>query len=228
MHTIKDRVKQFIKQADELEVRQLANIKTKERLEASIQKIVEEAKLTAEELEIVTNAVNILHQISDEAIQKSYQFIADNINAALERIFTNTTRKIRLREYTRGQYPQLEVELIVEGGKTRTLRADSGHGIMQIISLLCILCIIVITKSRRTLWMDEILSGLSAKSRMIVSEILWSFAEIGFQFVISEHGFVPKGAKVYKLRMENGISRVEDEYIEQNGVYLDISGGENQ
>lgn len=223
MH-IKDRVAEFINQVDELEVRQLANIKTKEKLEKSVQRLIEESKVTAEELEIVTNAVNILHQISDEAIQKSYEFIAENINAALERIFTNTTRRIRLKEYTRGQYPQLEVELIVEGGKTRSLRADSGHGIMQIISLLCILCIIVITKSRRTLWIDEILSGLSANSRMIIDEILWSFAEIGFQFVISEHGFVPKGAKVYKLKMENGISRIEDEYIEQDGVYLDLSG----
>jgi hypothetical protein len=221
---IKDRVSEFINQVDELEVRQLANIKTKEKLEKSVQRLIEESKVTAEELEIVTNAVNILHQISDEAIQKSYEFIAENINAALERIFTNTTRRIRLKEYTRGQYPQLEVELIVEGGKTRSLRADSGHGIMQIISLLCILCIIVITKSRRTLWIDEILSGLSANSRMIIDEILWSFAEIGFQFVISEHGFVPKGAKVYKLKMENGISRIEDEYIEQDGVYLDLSG----
>lgn len=223
MH-IKDRVAEFINQVDELEVRQLTNIKTKEKLEKSVQRLLEESKVTAEELEIVTNAVNILHQISDEAIQKSYEFIAENINAALERIFTNTTRRIRLKEYTRGQYPQLEVELIVEGGKTRSLRTDSGHGIMQIISLLCILCIIVITKSRRTLWIDEILSGLSANSRMIIDEILWSFAEIGFQFVISEHGFIPKGAKVYKLKMENGISRVEDEYIEQNGVYLDLSG----
>lgn len=223
MH-IKDRVAEFINQVDELGVRQLTNIKTKEKLEKSVQRLLEESKVTAEELEIVTNAVNILHQISDEAIQKSYEFIAENINAALERIFTNTTRRIRLKEYTRGQYPQLEVELIVEGGKTRSLRTDSGHGIMQIISLLCILCIIVITKSRRTLWIDEILSGLSANSRMIIDEILWSFAEIGFQFVISEHGFIPKGAKVYKLKMENGISRVEDEYIEQNGVYLDLSG----
>ena len=223
MH-IKDRVAEFINQVDELEVRQLTNIKTKEKLEKSVQRLLEESKVTAEELEIVTNAVNILHQISDEAIQKSYEFIAENINAALERIFTNTTRRIRLKEYTRGQYPQLEVELIVEGGKTRSLRTDSGHGIMQIISLLCILCIIVITKSRRTLWIDEILSGLSANSRMIIDEILWSFAEIGFQFVISEHGFIPKGAKVYKLKMENGISRVEDEYTEQNGVYLDLSG----
>jgi len=213
---------EFIKHVDDLEVRQLANLKTKQKLESAIKKYTEKNKITAEELDIVNNAVAILNSISDKTIQKSYDFITENLNSTLRKIFSNTTREIRIKEYTRGKHPQLEIELKVEGGITRSLKTASGHGIMQIISLLCILCILVITKSRRTLWLDEILSGLSGQSRVIVSEILWSFTQAGFQFVISEHGFIPKGAKVYKLKMENGISKIEDSYIEQKGVYLNI------
>ena len=35
--------------------------------------------------------------VSDESVQKSYEFITNNINATLERIFNKATRKIRLR-----------------------------------------------------------------------------------------------------------------------------------
>lgn len=215
------RVNHFIKSVEDLEVQQRADIRTREQLEASVRALVEQNKITSEELDICTNAITILREVSDEAVQKSYEFIMQSINAALERIFEKTTRKIRLKEWTRnGQYPQLEIELIVESGKTRSLKADSGHGLMQIISLLCILSLIVITHSRRTLWIDEIISGLSSKSRRIVAEILWSFTQIGFQFVVSEHGFIPKGSKVYHLQMDGGISHVENEYIETEGVYL--------
>ena len=121
--------------------------------------------------------------------------------------------KIRLKEYTRaGQYPQLELELIVENGKVRSLKNDSGHGLMQIISLLCVLSVIVLTGSRRVFVIDEVLSGLSENSRKIVAEILWTFTEIGFQFIVSEHGFIPKGSKVYHLKMTG-------EYPSRQGVY---------
>jgi hypothetical protein len=147
----------------------------------------------------------------------------------LERIFSESERRIYLKEYTRGgMYPQLEIELHVENGKIRSLKDDSGHGIMQVISLLCILSLIVITGNRRILVIDETLSGLSAKSRSIIDDILWTFTEIGFQFIISEHGYIPRNAKVYKLKSVGGISSVVDEYIESDGVYLDgLSEEEN-
>ena len=222
MNNLGNRINSFINEVEQLEIDQKSNIRTKEKLEAAIQEKKKISELSSEELDIVTNAITILRQVSDEAVQQSYEFITSSINAALERIFDKSTRRIKLKEYTRGgMYPQLEIELYVENGKTRSLKDDSGHGIMQIISLLCILSLIVITGSRKILVIDEILSGLSAKSRSIVDDILWSFTEIGFQFIVSEHGYIPRNSKVYHLESNGGISKVIDEYIQADGVYLD-------
>lgn len=222
MSELRNQIKAFISEVEQIELEQKASIKTKEQLESSIKEKAEQSKLDSVDLDIVTNALNIIRQVSDEAVQQSYEFITESINAALERIFDKSVRKIKLKEYTRaGMYPQLEIELHVENDIVRSLKDDSGHGIMQIISLLCILSLIVITGSRKILVVDEMLSGLSAKSRSIIDDILWTFTEIGFQFIISEHGYIPRGSKVYHLESNGGISTIVDEYIQSNGIYLD-------
>lgn len=211
----------FIENVKKVEIAQAANIRARERLENDIQRLIEQNKENREALDIATHAIDILRQVSDEAVGKAYRFLEENLNVALARMFTNTTRKITLHEFTRsGQYPQLELVLTVAGGKERSLKADSGHGLAQIVSLLSILCLIVITNSRRILVMDEVISGLSVHNREIITDILWSFTEIGFQFIVNEHGFVPKSSKVYHLEMVGDVSHVKESYIEGNGVYL--------
>lgn len=211
----------FVENVKKVEIAQAANIRARERLENDIQRLIEQNKENREALDIATHAIDILRQVSDEAVGKAYRFLEENLNVALARMFTNTTRKITLHEFTRnGQYPQLELVLTVAGGKERSLKADSGHGLAQIVSLLSILCLIVITNSRRILVMDEVISGLSVHNREIITDILWSFTEIGFQFIVNEHGFVPKGSKVYHLEMVGDVSHVKESYIEGNGVYL--------
>lgn len=219
----------FIKNVQDMEITQQANIRMKQRLEDDIRKLMEANKGNREALDIATHAIEILRQVSDEAVGKAYKFLEENLNASLAKMFVNTTRHIELREYTRNnQYPQLEIELTVAGGKKRSLKADSGHGLAQIVSLLSILCLIVITNSRRILVMDEVISGLSVHNREIVADILWTFTEIGFQFIVNEHGYVPKGAKVYHLEMVGDVSHVKESYIEQEGVYLNgIIGSED-
>ena len=219
----------FIKEVQEVEITQAANIKARERLEKNINDLMEKNKENREALDIATHAIEILRQVSDEAVSKAYKFLEENLNAALSRMFVNTTRHITLREYTRNnQYPQLEIELTVAGGKKRSLKADSGHGLAQIVSLLSILSLIVITNSRRILVMDEIISGLSVHNREIVTDILWTFTEIGFQFIVNEHGYVPKGSKVYHLEMVGDVSHVKETYIEENGVYLNGAIGQDE
>lgn len=219
--SLREEVLKFIDEVNKLEVEQAAAIKTRKHLEESIQKLMKENELNKEELDIALNAIAILRQVSDEAVAKAYKFLEQSLNAALERMFKNAVRKIRIKEYTRnGQYPQLEIELIVGNGKVRSLRSDSGHGIAQIVSLLSILCLIVLTNSRRILVMDEILSGISVRNRKIISDILWTFTQIGFQFIINEHGYVPKGAKVYHMEMVGDVAHVKETYIEEKGIYL--------
>jgi len=214
-------IKQFLNDVNQLELDQAATIKSKQYLEKSILDLKMKIKDDKEALDIATNAIEILRKVSDEAVRQAYKFLEASLNASLERMFENTTRRIALKEYTRNnQYPQLEIELTVANGKVRSLKADSGHGLAQIVSLLSILSLIVITNSRRLLVMDEIISGLSIHNREIITDILWTFTEIGFQFVVNEHGYVPRGAKVYHLEMVGDVSHVKETYIENNGVYL--------
>lgn len=218
---LSERAFSIVENINQLEINQKAAIKSKESLERQLADITKRKDIAVENLDIAANAVTILRMISDEAVQQSYNFIQDSLNTALERIFEKTTRKIRLKESTfKGQYPQLEIELTVENGLKRSIKSESGHGLMQIVSLLCVLSLIVITGSRRFLVIDEVISGLSGKSRQVVDSILWSFTEIGFQFVVNEHGFVPKGSKVVVLEMESGVSSIVSEYIAKDGVYL--------
>lgn len=225
INVIKGQANALIHKINQMELEQMSSIKTKEYLENQINELVEKNKANKEALDIATHAIEILRQVSDEAVKQAYEFLELNLNAALEKMFSNTTRKIKLKEYVRNhQYPQLEIELTVGNGKVRSLKTDSGHGLAQIVSLLCILSLIVITDSRRILVMDEVISGLSVHNRKIVTDILWSFTEIGFQFIVNDHGYIPEGSHVYHLEMVGDVSHVKQHYIAETGVYLQGNG----
>lgn len=198
----------------------------REKLEKNILELGKKIKDDQEELDIVTHAIEILRGVSDETVKDAYKFIEKNLNMALERMFKNSVRKIEIKESIRNnQYPQLNFILHVGNGKVRSLKSDSGHGIAQIVSFLSILCLIVITKSRRIVVMDEVISGVSVRNRMIIAEIMWTFVEIGFQFIVNEHGFIPERSKVYHLEMVGDVSHVKQTYIAKRGIYL--QGGSN-
>lgn len=222
---LRQRVNSFISVVNQIEIENAAAERSRQSLENTIAQLAEENKNNKEALDIASNAITILRQVSDEAVSQAYGFLETSLNSALERMFENTTRKIEIKESIRNnQYPQLELILHVGNGKTRSLKTDSGHGLAQIVSLLSILSLIVITGSRRILVMDEVISGLSVHNRKIVSDILWSFTEIGFQFIVNDHGFIPKGSHVYHLEMNGDVSGVKQHYIANSGVYLQGDG----
>jgi hypothetical protein len=204
----------FISAVDELEKNNTANKKMLDNLNKSIDKHLYSLDVSRENLDVVLNAISILRGIQDDSVRLSYKEIEDSVNNVLSRVFPDKVRKIELVESTRGgKYPQLDLKLRVAGGKERSLKNGSGHGIMQIVSLICNLSLIIITGSRKLLVLDEVLSGLSASAKEIISEILNQFTELGFQFVVSEHFFVPSNANVYRLEVNNDISDIADNYI---------------
>lgn len=223
--TLKRQVNEFVTVVNQIELENAAAEKSRANLERSINDLMEANKNNKEALDIATHAIEILRQVSDEAVGQAYKFLEQSLNSALAKMFTKTTRRIELKESIRSnQYPQLEIVLHVGNGKTRSLKSDSGHGLAQIVSLLSILSLIVITGSRRILVMDEVISGLSVHNRKIVSDILWTFTEIGFQFIVNDHGFVPEGSHVYYLEMNGDVSGVKKDYIATKGVYLQSDG----
>lgn len=217
--TILERMAAFDAEVTAMQVEQEAHKQNQKALAKRIDEVTQNIKMTEEECTIYKDAIEVLRQVSDQSVHESYAFISKSVNAALNRIFPQE-RRIELREYTKGNHPQLEIILQVEGGKERSLKLNTGRGLTQIVSFLSILSIIVITKSRKILVIDEILSGLSARSRRIIADIMWNFTTIGFQFIINEHGFIPKGAKVYHLANETGVGYIKNEYIEKHGMYL--------
>lgn len=203
----------LIKEIEEIEVRQLAKHESKKQLEDSIKEYQSKLELAGENYQIASSAIEILKSISNNSVQTSYNVMQDNINEALRRIFKDRTRQIELREYTRGNYPQLEIALHVENGVERSLKYSSGHGIAQVISLLCILSLIVFTGGRRFLVLDEVMSGMSKDTRELFDAVLWDFSTIGFQFLIVEHDYTPKGSYVIHLESRNELSKITKAYM---------------
>lgn len=223
---LKEQARQFIGVVEQIESQNRASEMAREQLIATINTLMENNKNNKEALDIATHAIELLTKVSDEAVGEAYGFLTESLNTALSRMFKNTTRKIKLKERMRNnQYPQLDVILFVGNGKTRSLKGNSGHGLAEIVSLLSILSLIVITGSRRILVMDEIISGVDIENRQIIDDILWTFVQIGFQFIINDHGFVPKGSHVYYLEMVGDVSGVKQDYIATNGVYLQGDSG---
>lgn len=228
MELIEQQLESFYQRFNAAEQNKIALEKTKEILSTAIDE--EDKKLSQLKVgkELHLKAIAVLEKLSSDAVNDSFKFIEDSLNDVLDKIFQYSPRKIKISTgIARGKIPELTIELYAANGVKRDLKEDSGHGIRQLISLLCILCLICINGTRKFIVLDEVLSGLSRESRMAVNDILWSFAQVGFQFVIVEHGFIAKGAKVYRLQLDNDISRVVDEYIEQNGFYLSSVSEDN-
>ena len=197
---------------------QETNAKQIEKISNQVETINKDIKDMESELETSQNAIEILRTVSDKTVKGSYEFLEQTINDALGRIFVDEKRQIKIVESSiQGQYPQIDLDIETSNG-VHSISRD-GHGIAQVISLLSSLCLIVLTGSRRFMALDEVLSGLSNEALEVIDNILHDFVNIGFNFIINEHGVLFKGAKVYEIEMQNGKSFISNEYIEPNGVY---------
>lgn len=161
---------------------------------------------------LVEKALRLIIEAGDIVAEDSYRFIMRSVNKLLEKMFTDCDRKVRLTQKMVGKNPTLTVEVVADG-ITRDLAESSGNGIKQIISLICVICLIVLNGSRRIVVLDEVLTGVADQNKPALSEALWAFTEIGFQFLICEHAFIPEGAKVYNIHNVGGVSSVESTYI---------------
>lgn len=174
----------------------------------------------SKDLNIEINALNLLSKVTDNSVQRYYSFTKDAVNSALARIFADAPRKIELEEGLRGNtHKQLYITIISENGIERELE-ETGHGVSQIVSLLTSLISIVIKGDRRLMLLDEVLYGCSLGTRHIIDKILWAFTGIGFQFILSEHSYVPAGAKVYWLENINETSNVKASFIAKGYNFL--------
>lgn len=209
----------FIERYEKLKAENTKNQILRDDLQERIQNLTEEVDNDTKVLTNLTQAVALLIKLKDDSLLSTYKFLEKSINDALRQIYPTTRREIKIEEKVRSNtHPQLEFQLITDGGTVQSV-TDSGHGLSQIISLLSTLCLIAITGERKLVLLDEVLSGVSANGRKIIDDILHSFTQIGFQFVIIEHDFIPSNSKVYELGIERGNSKLLNVYKNTDGYY---------
>ena len=203
MEAWEQRLSEFNSRFEAAKVNKMSLESTKDMLIKAINEEKAKQNLFIDQLALHEKALAVLNKISEDAIGGSLSFIETNLNDVLARIFVDSPRKIKLKEgIERGKIPVLNIELTAANGVKRSLKADSGHGLRQFLVL------------------DEVMTGMSREMRKAVDDILWCFTEIGFQFVIAEHGFRSRNSKVYQFKLVNDTSNVVQEYIEPNGFYL--------
>lgn len=208
------KLENFMDESKDLIETNRINIKTKENLEKQLGILRNNISKNKDDLDIATHAVEILTKISDDVVMEALKFLEKEINAALGQMFIESKRKISIKQSMfRNQYPQLTLEVITDSGSVRSLKSDSGHGLAQVVSLICTLSLIVITGARRFVILDEVLSGVSIKNRDIIDTILWAFADIGFQYIVNDHGYIPRGSSVYEFKMVGNVSSCVNHYI---------------
>ena len=213
--TIEDRVADFNEKFNDLKsIRDSRRHSLKEKKEKILLYEKEEARLKLEH-DTTQSAMDLISQVAEATIGNATTYLVESVNSTLERVFQGHGRYIQLREYKRGNSPQLEVEIYSSNGIKRSVEDGVGTGIAQIIGLLLNLGLIVLMNKRRIVILDEYLTGLHQEAWDILSEIILAFTEIGFQFLIVEHGDtkVIPGARVYVLQQENNYTKIVDSYI---------------
>lgn len=208
---------EFLNSAESLIEANKVNIQTKANLEKQLEVLKKQSENNKKALDIATAAIEILNGISDEVVNKALKFLETELNAALNQMFVDSKRSIQIKQSMfRNQYPQLTFEVVTGSGAVRSLKSDSGHGLAQVVSLISTLSLIVITGARRFVILDEVISGVSIKNREIIDTILWAFADIGFQYIVNDHGYIPRGASVYEFKMIGDKSSCVNHYIAAN------------
>lgn len=184
-----------------------------EELRSSIE-ATEEGIIRLEEEKVeIGKALDLIVKSGDEVAKGSYDLVEQSVNSLLHKMFRESRHDIAIDLGATRNIPTLEIALTVNG-VTRTLDDTSGRGLSQALSLVSLLCIILLDGSRRLLVLDEVLTGVSVENKPIITELLKAFTDIGYQFIICEHNFIPDGARVYELKNVKGDSSIVRKYIQ--------------
>jgi hypothetical protein len=173
-----------------------------------LQDVAEINKLIESEIkkQITTvEACNLLTKLADSRVKKALNFIVTIINDTLSKLFPDDFKKIEVEmDAYHETYPQMRLKLINSKGKVRSLKTQEGTGVSQIISIFYIICLIYITGYRRFVHLDEVLNGLHTDAWEMVDDILKLFEDkLGFQFIITQHNYIPKNGRMYYLAKDN-------------------------
>lgn len=187
--------------------RDLAN---KKNLQSKRDRLLTELKDSQSLLVRMLDAQRVLSTVSDDNTDKTLDFITSMVNKVLAEIFPTDTKRIYMKKKLfAGSKPHINIELVNGEGNTIDLTLQEGAGISQIISVMYVICLIEIRKGRRLLMLDEMLNGLHAEAKRVLSEIIKIFSEGGFQFIFVEYSLNDLG-KIYNVEKRGNESQVID------------------
>ena len=180
----------------------------KKAVEQKIRDLAERVGDLTEQHDVMMEASQLIASISDSNTVLVLDYITGIINKALKEIFPYDERRIYLeKKMHNDQYAHINVKLITEQGRERDLQLQTGTGLRQIISFLFVVSLIEVRKGRRLLIMDALFSGLHAKAKSILMDIIKIFAEEGFQFIFVEYGVNDTG-KIYLVEKPDSTATV--------------------
>ena len=186
------------------------DLATKRNLVAKRDKLLSELKESQALLVRMLDAQRLLSTVSDDNTDRVLNFITGMVNKVLAEIFPNDTKRIYMKKKLfAGSKPHINIELQNGDGNSIDLTLQEGAGISQIISVMYVICLIEIRKGRRFLMLDEMLNGLHAEAKRVLSEIIKIFADGGFQFVFVEYSLNNLG-KIYNVERHGDESRIVD------------------
>lgn len=187
--------------------RDLAN---KRNLKAKRDRLLSELKESQILLVRMLDAQRLLSSVSDDNTDKTLNFITGMVNKVLSELFPTEVKRIYMKKKLfAGSKPHINIEVINGEGNTLDLSIQEGTGIAQVISVMYVICLIEIRKGRRFLMLDEMLNGLHAEAKHVLSEIMKIFAEGGFQFIFVEYSLNDLG-KIYNVENRGGESHLVD------------------
>lgn len=193
--------------------------KQKDDLVTRITSMREELQYAQAELDKYMRASALVGRVSDSNVKKTLGLITGLINRALAIIFPEDKREIDIiPSLYRNAYPHFTVKLYTGDDKKQVSFNQSGSGLAQIVSFLCILSLIDARSGRPLIVLDECLNGLHPLAKDLMTSMIKAVSN-RYQFIIVEYGY--DIGKQYEVMKKGKVSTIDT--YKDNMYYTDLS-----
>lgn len=191
----------------------LTRVLTVQELLNSTKEAIEQTLVTqGERLKHLEEAQAFL-QVQAKETQEQIKFsLEDIVNLALDAVFPGKYKFVMVFEIKRGK-TEVRLTLNKDGNEFDPL-TENGGGVTAVLELALRIALLLISKNRRVLILDEPLHFVSLDKKPIAIEILKRLsADMGIQIIAVSHDplFIDSADRVYRVTQTDGVSTVKEE-----------------